>query len=383
MTKRDYYEILEVQRTATSDEIKSAYRKKALKFHPDRNPGDSSAEEKFKEAAEAYEILKDPNKRARYDQFGHQGVNGTGFSGFSDINDIFSHFGDIFGGRGGGSIFDDLFGGGRGRQRSRSRGIPGSDLKVSISLTLKEIAQGAEKTLKVKKYKSCSTCSGLGAESENDFVQCSNCNGSGEVRQVSQSIFGQFVNVSTCQACNGEGRVIKSKCPDCHGEGRIREDAKIKVRIPPGVSEGQYIPLRGQGNAGIRGGEAGDIYAYIEEERDENFIRDGDDIIYNLRISIIDAVMGAEVIVPTLTAKAKVKIEPGTEHGTTLSLRDKGIRHLDEHGSGDLLIKVNIVIPKKINSKERELLSQLGKMDNFKPIGEAKEEKSFFKSVFN
>lgn len=383
MTKRDYYEILEVQKTATADELKSAYRKKALKFHPDKNPGDDTAEEKFKEAAEAYEVLKDPNKRARYDQFGHQGVNGTGFSGFSDINDIFSHFGDIFGGGGGGSIFDDLFGGGRGRQRTRSRGVQGSDMKVSISLSLKEIAQGTEKTIKVKKYKSCSTCDGLGAASESDFAQCSSCNGTGEVRQVSRSIFGQFVNVSTCPACNGEGRIVKSKCTDCHGEGRVRDEAKIKVKIPPGVSEGQYIPLRGQGNAGARGGEAGDIYVYIMEERDENFIRDGDDIIYNLRISIIDAILGADVIVPTLTTKTKVKIEQGTEHGTLLRLRDKGIRHLNEHGSGDLLIRVNVVIPKKISAKEKELLNQLGKMDNFKPIGETKEEKSFFNKVFN
>lgn len=383
MTKRDFYEILEIEKTASAEEIKSAYRKKAMKYHPDRNPGDQSAEEKFKEAAEAYEVLKDPNKRARYDQFGHQGVNGTGFSGFHDINDIFAHFSDIFSGVGG-SIFDDFFGGGsRGRSRTRSRGIAGSDLKVEVSLSLKEIAEGTEKIIKLKKYKTCSTCNGIGASSEDAYIQCSNCGGSGEIRQVSRSIFGQFVNVNSCSACNGEGRIIKEKCPDCHGEGRLRNDVKIKVKIPPGVSEGQYIPLRNQGNAGIRGGENGDLYVYIREKRDDNFIRDGDDIIFNLKISIVDAIMGAEVFVPLLDGKTTVKIAPGTEHGTIIKVKDKGIRHLNEFGNGDQLVKVHIVIPKKISSKEKELLKQLGKMDNFKPVGEKKSEKSFLNSIFN
>lgn len=368
MTKRDYYEILGVGRNASSDEIKSSYRKLAMQYHPDRNPGNKEAEEKFKECAEAYEVLSDSQKRQRYDQFGHQGVDSTGFHGFDNINDIFSHFSDIFGGfgRGGGSIFDDFFGGSSSR-RSRSRGIPGSDLKISLKLTLEEIADGIEKTLKVRKYKPCKTCGGTGAKSGSGYTTCTYCNGTGEIRQATRSIFGQFINVSECHHCNGEGRIVKEKCPDCSGEGRIKSESTIKVNIPAGVVEGNYIPLRGQGNSGGRGGENGDLLVFIEEAQHKFFARLNDDIIYELDISFPDAVMGVDVVVPTLKGKAKLKVEAGTQAGSVLRMKEKGIKHLNGYGRGDQLVKVNIITPKKISSKEKDLLKELSKSDNFNP----------------
>ncbi|MBL8007447.1 MAG: molecular chaperone DnaJ [Ignavibacteria bacterium] len=390
MTKRDYYEILSVSKTSSVDEIKSSYRKLAMKYHPDKNPGNKEAEEKFKELAEAYEILSDPVKRQRYDQFGHQGVSGGAHS-YDNINDIFSQFGDIFGsfGRGGGgSIFDEFFGGGQ-RTSRREHNNQGSDLKINLKLTMEEIAEGVDKTIKVKKYKVCSECEGSGAKSQNGFSRCTHCNGSGEIRQATRSIFGQFINVTVCNYCNGEGRIIKEKCDECHGEGRVKTETTIKVNVPAGVSEGNYIPLRGQGNSGIRGGHPGDLLVFIEEEQHKEFTRNEDDIYYNLEVSIVDAVMGAEVVVPTLAGKAKLTIEPGTESGKFLRMKDKGIRHLNAHGRGDQIVKVNVHIPKKINSKEKELLKELGKSENFKPkhshsgTKDKKSEKNFFKSVFN
>lgn len=389
MTKRDYYEILSVTRTASAEEIKTSYRKLAMKFHPDKNPGDLKAEEKFKELAEAYEVLSDPNKRQRYDQFGHQGVNGSGFQGFDNINDIFSHFGDIFGNFGGGrgSIFDDFFGGGQGGNR-RSANTRGSDLKISIKLTLEEIAEGVEKTVKVKKFKLCPTCEGNGAKSNSGHTKCTHCNGSGEIRQTTRSIFGQFVNVTMCHYCNGEGRVIKEKCSECHGEGRVKSESTIKINIPAGVQEGNYIPLRGQGNVGVRGGSAGDLIVIIEEEKHKHFERDEDDIYYELDMSVIDVITGADVIVPTLNGKAKLTIEPGTQPGKLLRMKDKGIKHLNGYGRGDQIVRVNVHIPTKINSKEKEILKELSKSENFKPkhsqtAKEKKQEKNFFKSVFS
>lgn len=389
MTKRDYYEILSVSREASFEEIKSSYRKLAMKHHPDKNPGNTESEEKFKELAEAYEILSDPNKRQRYDQFGHQGVNsGSGFQGFDNINDIFSHFGDIFGnfGKGGGSIFDDFFGGGNtssGRQQSNE----GSDLKINISLSLEEIAEGTEKTIKIKKYKTCSKCKGTGAKSQSGYSKCSNCSGTGEIRQVTRSMFGQFINVTMCNICHGEGRIIKEKCDVCHGEGREKTETSIKINIPSGVQEGNYIPLRGQGNTGVRGGSPGDLLVFIQEEKHKNFVRDGEDIYFDLEVSIIDAIIGAEVIVPTLTGKAKLTIEPGTQSGKLLRMKGKGIKSLNGYGKGDQIVRVNIHIPSKLNSKEKELLKELSKSENFKPRAshqkkEIKEEKSFFKNVF-
>lgn len=385
MTKKDYYEILDLHREASIDEIKTSYRKLAMQYHPDRNPGNSEAEEKFKELAEAYEVLSDPHKKQRYDQFGHAGVDSTGFHGFDNINDIFSHFGDIFGNfGGGGSIFDDFFGGGSSSRR-RAQGMQGSDLKMSLKLTLEEIADGIEKTIKVKKHKVCKECNGSGAKSGSGYASCSNCNGTGEIRQVSRSMFGQFVNVSECHNCNGEGRIIKEKCPSCAGEGRTKTDSTIKVNIPPGVSDGNYIPLRGQGNAGLRGGASGDLLVFIEEEKSKHFIRHGDDVVYELGISFMDAALGADVVVPTLKGKAKLRIEQGTQSGKILRMKEKGIRHLNGYGRGDQLVKVNIYTPTKLSSKEKEVLRELLKSENFHPKNDKKKksDKSFFKAVFN
>jgi molecular chaperone DnaJ len=384
MTKRDYYEILGVNKSSSTDEIKSAYRKLAMQYHPDRNPGDKEAEDKFKELAEAYEVLSDSQKRSRYDQFGHQGVNATGFQGFDNINDIFSHFGDIFGSFSGGSIFDDFFGtGGSSSRRRGSQGIQGTDIKITLKLTLSEIADGIDKTLKIKKQKTCTTCNGTGAKAGSGYSTCSYCNGTGQIKQVSRSFFGQFVNVSECPHCNGEGRIVKERCPECNGEGRVKSEATIKVKVPAGVVEGNYIPLRGQGNAGARGGVNGDLLVFIEEEESDIFTRHNDDVLYELNLNITDAALGADVIVPTLNGKAKLKIEPGTQSGDILKMKDKGIKHLNGYGRGDQLVQVNVYIPKKLSAKEKEILKQLSKSENFQPKNNEKSGKGFFNSVFN
>lgn len=366
MAKRDYYEVLGVSKTASSDEIKKAYRKLAMQYHPDRNPDDKEAEVKFKEAAEAYEVLKDSDKRAKYDRFGHQGMRGgQDFHGFSNANDIFSHFSDIFGGGGGGSIFDDIFGGGGGQsRRQRSTGTPGQDLKVTLKLTLEEIASGTTKKIKLKKQKKCTTCNGTGAKDAASYQTCSACSGAGEVKQVSRSMFGQFVNIAPCSNCNGTGKVITSPCMTCKGDGRINEEATIKINIPAGVSDNSYMTLRGEGNAGKNGGPAGDIIAIFRELPHEYFIRDEDNIIYDLSISFPEAVLGTEVEIPTLNGRAKLKIEKGTESGKFLKMREKGIQHLNRHGAGDQLVKINIHVPKKVTSKEKDLLKELDTQPN-------------------
>jgi molecular chaperone DnaJ len=383
MTKRDYYEILGVERTASSDEIKSSYRKLAMKFHPDRNPGDKSAEEKFKELAEAYEVLSDPQKKNQYDRFGHEGLNSSGFQGFGDINDIFSRFGDIFGF--GGSIFDEFFSGGRGSRRQRQRGVPGNDIKKTVRLTLEEIAEGTEKTVEYTKFKTCDVCSGTGAKSSNAFVNCSNCGGSGEKRTVSNSIFGQIVNVTECPYCNGEGKIVKEKCERCTGSGRIKTASTVKVKIPPGVVEGNYIPLRGQGDSGMRSGPSGDLHIIIEEEPHEYFIRDGDDILFDLTISYPEAVLGTDIIVPTLKGQVNLRIESGTKAGSILRMKEKGIRHLNSYGRGDQLIRIDINVPDKISSKEKEFLKEMMKLEKFHKTRKSKDKdnKKFFKNVFN
>jgi molecular chaperone DnaJ len=385
MTKRDYYEILEVSRSASDAEIKTAYRKMAMKYHPDRNPGDSEAEAKFKEAAEAYDVLMDPNKRARYDQFGHAGLRGGGFEsgGFNNVNDIFSHFGDIFGG---GSIFDEIFGQGGARRHSgrhKQPGIQGNDLKIQLRLTLEEIAEGVEKTLKVKRQEKCEHCHGSGAKSESGTAECATCHGSGEVRTVSRSMFGQFVNIQVCPTCRGEGRVIKEKCAHCGGDGRIRNETTLKVNIPAGVSSGNYIPLRGQGDAGIRGGGAGDLIVLIEEIEHKYFVREEDDIHYELTISIADAALGTEVEIPVLGGTVMLKVDPGTQPGKILKLRDKGIKHLNHSGRGDQLVHINVYIPTKLTSKEKDMFKELGKSEHIKPKGKHGEGKSkgFFSKV--
>ncbi|MBR9976121.1 MAG: molecular chaperone DnaJ [Bacteroidetes bacterium] len=380
--KRDFYEILGVSRDAGADDIKSAYRKLAMQHHPDRNPGNHEAEEKFKEAAEAYEVLSNNDKRQRYDRFGHDGLRGSGEQGFSDINDIFSQFSDIFGGGFGGGIFEEMFGGGRGRGRRQGHGTPGSDLKIQLPLTMEEVATGVEKTLKIKRQMSCDDCSGTGARAGTSLAECPVCHGSGELRQVSRSLFGQFVNVVPCTNCSGEGRVVQEPCPTCQGDGRVSGEKTIKVKVPAGVSEGNYIPLRGQGNAGRKGGEAGDLIVYIREQEHDEFRRQDDDVLYDLVIGFSDAVLGTEVEVPTLSGRSKLKVEAGTPAGQVLRMRDKGIPHLNTSGRGDQLIRVHVYVPKKVSGPEKELLLQMRDMNGFVP-SDREESKSFFSKIFD
>lgn len=385
MAKRDFYEILGVPKTASADEIKKAYRQMAMKYHPDRNPGNKEAEEHFKEAAEAYEVLSDPDKRRRYDQFGHEGMRGTNFREFHDVNDIFSAFSDIFGGGFGGGIFDEVFGGGgRGRRSGRSQqGTPGADLKVKLTLTLEEIATGVEKKIKVKKQKKCDVCHGSGAKPGSGSSACPQCQGSGELRQVSRSMFGQFVNITTCPTCGGEGRVVRDPCTACHGEGRTPGETTIKVNVPAGVSDGNYIPLQGQGNAGQRGGPPGDLIVLIEEQPHQYFTRNGDDIVYDLNVSFPMDALGGELEIPTLSGKANLTIEPGTPTGRLLRMRERGIPHLNSYGRGDQLVRVSVWVPSKLNSKEKELLKQLAGHEHIVPNEEEKHgrSKTFFDKV--
>jgi molecular chaperone DnaJ len=385
MTKRDYYEVLGVSRNAGQDEIKKAYRQMALKFHPDRNPGNKEAEEKFKEAAEAYEVLGDPEKRRRYDQFGHEGMRGTNYREFHDINDIFSTFSDIFGSGFGGGIFDEMFGTStRGRRASRTqRGIPGSDLKAKLQLTLEEIALGVEKKIKVRKQKVCDVCKGTGSKPGTASATCPQCNGTGELRQVSRSMFGQFVNITTCPTCGGEGRVVKDPCSNCRGEGRVPGETTIKVNVPAGVSDGNYIPLQGQGNAGQRGGPPGDLIVLIEEQPHQYFARSGDDIVYDLNISFPMAALGGEVEIPTLTGKAKLTVDAGTPAGRMLRMRDRGIPHLNSYGRGDQLVRINIWVPAKLSPAEKELLKKLGDSEHITPNEQERHghSRSFFEKV--
>lgn len=378
MAKRDYYEVLGVSRSATKEELKKAYRKLAMQYHPDRNPGDKEAEEKFKEAAEAYEVLSDDTKRANYDRFGHDGLRNSGFSsgGFTDINDIFSHFSDIFGG---GSIFDDFFGASSTSSRSRRRqtGTPGSDLRVTLKLTLEEIATGTSKTIKLKKQVKCNECNGSGAEKGSSKKTCPMCKGTGEIRQVTRSVFGQFVNITPCRTCNGEGEIVDVACSKCHGDGRVQEETTLKIDVPAGVHEGSYMTLSGEGNAGKKGGRAGDLIVVFKEEEHEYFVREGDDIIYDLHLSIPEAILGTEVEVPTLNGKAMLKIDPGTPSGKMLKMTNKGIKHLNQPGYGDQLVRVIVEFPKKLTNKEKELLKELSEQPNFK--GKITEGKGFFK----
>ncbi len=372
MAKRDYYEVLGIAKTGTKDDIKKAYRKIAMQNHPDRNPDNKEAEDRFKEATEAYEILSDEEKRARYDRYGFSGMReGQDFHGYSNVNDIFSHFSDIFGGS---SIFDDFFAGGnqRGRGqggRQKGSGSPGSDLKVNLKLTLEEITTGVTKKIKIKKYITCSVCTGSGSESGSSRKTCPSCQGTGEHRTVSRSVFGQFVNIQTCSNCNGEGAVIDRPCKKCMGDGRTQDEQTIPITVPAGVGEGSYMTVRGEGNSGLRGGTSGDLLVVFQEIPHEYFKRDGDDIYLDLTISFPEAVLGTECDVPTLSGKARLKIEPGTQPGKILRMREKGIKHLNKHGSGDELVRVNVVVPKKITTKERDMLKELQTMPNINPKG--------------
>ncbi len=367
MAKRDYYEILGVEKNASDEELKKAYRKTAIKFHPDKNPDDPTAEDKFKEAAEAYEVLKDPQKRARYDQYGHQGVGGQGFGGGGmNMEDIFSQFGDIFGG-GGGSPFDSFFGGGGGRgQRMRK----GSNLRIKLKLTLKEIATGVEKKIKVNR---------LIVDPNTTFKTCSACNGAGQVKRVMNTMLGQMVSTSTCPTCGGSGQTVDSKGSGSDNSGMIKQEEVIPIKIPAGVSDGMQLSMSGKGNE-VAGGIPGDLLILVEEGPDDTFERDGNNIIYELHISFVDAALGASVEVPTIDGKVKIKIEPGTQSGKVLRLRGKGIKAIDSYGTGDQLVYVNVWTPKQLSKEEKAALEDLRDSENFKP-DPVKGEKSFFEKM--
>jgi molecular chaperone DnaJ len=373
MTKRDYYEILGVSRNSSIEDIKKVYRKLAMQYHPDRNPGDKKAEEKFKEIAEAYGVLSDEQKRANYDRFGHEGLRGMGDQGFTDINDIFTHFSDIFQGFGG---FGDIFGE-RGRTDSRSR--RGADIEIKLRLTMQEIAEGVTKKIKLKKRKICDTCSGSGSAPGSQRTTCAVCRGSGQVKQVSRSLFGQFVNIATCRNCNGQGTVVTKPCTACSGDGVSSGETTISVKVPAGVTTGNYIPLRGQGHAAPFGGDPGDVIVIIEEKEDELFERHGDDVILDLTISFPQAVLGDEIEVPTLFGKSKLTIPGGIQSGKILRMRGKGIPHLNGSGNGDQLVRISVYIPSRLNEEEKRIFKQLMTSKNFFPSGD--HEKGFFKKV--
>jgi molecular chaperone DnaJ len=375
MAKRDYYDILGVSKGASPEEIKKAYRKLAIKYHPDKNPGDKEAEENFKEAAEAYEVLSNPEKKQRYDQFGHAGMGAGGGYGGGNMNmdDIFSQFGDIFGG---GSPFEGFFGGGQ-RGGGGRRVARGSNLRIKVKLSLDEIAKGTEKKIKVNKLVTCNVCDGTGAKDKSSFHTCQTCGGSGSVRRVTNTILGQMQTTSTCPTCNGEGTQVTSKCTNCHGDGLVRGEETITINIPAGVSEGMQLSMSGKGNAAPRGGVPGDLVILIEEVPHETLKREGNNVVYDLHISFIDAALGSSIEVPTIDGKAKIKIEPGTQGGKILRLKGKGVPEVNSYHRGDQLVYVNIWTPKAISREERELLEKLQNSPNFKPQP-GKNEKSFF-----
>lgn len=380
MAKRDYYEVLGVAKSASADEIKKAYRKVAMQYHPDRNPGDKAAEEKFKEAAEAYEVLSDQEKKAQYDRFGHAGLNNRGgFGGGQGMNmdDIFSNFGDIFGD----DIFGSFFGGGGARQRGgKARGTRGSNLRIKLKMNYEEIAKGANKTVKVKKYTSCTTCSGSGAKDKNSVQNCSTCNGTGQVRKVTSTFLGQMQTVGTCPTCNGEGSTITNKCASCKGEGRVYTEETINIDIPAGVQDGMQLSLSGKGNIGERGGSSGDLIVLIEEESHPELQRDNLNVIYDMHVSIPDAIFGSNVEVPTIDGRAKIKIPPGTQSGKIFRLKGKGFPSINSYERGDQLIHVNVWTPQELSNEEKEMIEKLKDSKNFQPQPE-KNEKSFFTKV--
>ncbi|TZF83852.1 molecular chaperone DnaJ [Pedobacter sp. BS3] len=374
MAKRDYYDVLGVSRSSSADEIKKAYRKLAIKYHPDKNPGDKAAEEKFKEAAEAYEVLSNPEKRQRYDQFGHAAGSG-GFGGGMNMEDIFSQFGDVFGG---GNPFESFFGG--GQSRGGRRVIRGSNLRIKVRLTLEEVAKGTEKKIKVNKQVICKVCDGTGAKDRSSFHTCPTCGGTGSVRRVTNTILGQMQTTSTCPTCNGEGTTITNKCNACHGDGIVRGEETISINIPAGVSEGMQLSMSGKGNAAPRGGIPGDLIILVEEIPHDLLNREGNNIIYDLHISFTDAALGTSVEVPTIDGKAKIKIDAGTQPGKILRLKGKGIPEVNSYHRGDQLIYVNIWTPKALSHEERELLEKLHHSPNFRPQP-GKNEKSFFERM--
>ncbi len=379
MAKRDYYEVLGVSREASADEIKKAYRKMAIKYHPDKNPGDKQSEDNFKEAAEAYDVLSNQEKKARYDQFGHSGLNGNGgFSGggFS-MDDIFSQFGDIFGGHFGGF---GGFGGFGSTSRGGRRVNRGSDIRIRVKLDLKEIAHGAEKKVKINKQVACKACNGRGAKSEADIRTCDTCRGTGQVTRVTQTFLGAMQSASTCPTCNGEGKIISKPCSSCSGSGLVKETEEISFKIPAGVAQGMQLTVQGKGNAARRGGVNGDLLVVIEEESHPELQRDGNDLIYSLFISIPDAVLGVDADIPAVDGKLRIKVEPGTQSGKILRLRGKGLPDVNGYGYGDLLVYIQIWTPRKVEKQERELLEKMRLSDSFKP-NPNKEDRNFFERM--
>jgi molecular chaperone DnaJ len=379
MEKRDYYEVLGVSRGATKEEIKKAYRKQALKYHPDKNPGDKRAEENFKEAAAAYEVLSNDEKRARYDRFGHEGVgaSGGGFTGNGmTMEDIFSSFGDIFG-----DAFGGFAGFGGGSRRGGGRRVSkGSNLRVKVKLSLQDISSGTEKKIKVNKYVPCSACGGTGAADQNSISTCNTCHGSGHVTRVANTILGQMQTTSICPSCNGEGKSITRKCTACYGEGIVQKEEIIKINIPAGVSKGMQMNVEGKGNAARRGGINGDLLVVIDEEEHPELIREGNDLIYNLFISIPDAVLGTNVEVPTVENNVKIRIEPGTQPGKILRLRGKGLPEVNGYGRGDLLVNVNVWIPRNLPREELRTIEKLKDSDSFVPKPD-KDDRGFFERM--
>ncbi len=376
--KRDYYEILGVSKGASADEIKKAYRKVAMQYHPDRNPGDKSAEDKFKEAAEAYEVLSDADKKAKYDRFGHQafgpGMGGGGRSGGFTADDIFSQFGDIFG--------DSFFGGG-GRSSGgggQARGQRGSNLRIKMKLNYEEIANGVTKNVKVKKNVVCGTCSGSGAKDRNSVQTCGTCRGSGQVKKVTNTFLGQMQTVTTCSTCNGAGQTVTAKCVTCKGDGKVFGEETISIEIPAGVQEGMQLSMSGKGNAGERGGPNGDLIIQIEEEAHPELQRDGLNLAYDLYISFPDAAFGTNIEVPTIDGRAKIKIPAGTQSGKIFRLKGKGFPEVQGYSRGDQLVYVNVWTPQELSSEEKNLLEKLNKSSNFKPRPD-KSNKSFFERV--
>ncbi len=382
MAKRDYYEILGVPKNVDADALKKAYRKVAMQYHPDMNPGDKASEDKFKEAAEANEVLSDPDKRARYDRFGHAGVDGNSGRGGGnpfggggvDIEDILRNFGSMFGDEGGGGGFGG-FGGGRGG--ARAQGQRGSNLRIKVKLTLEEIATGVHKKIKVRKQVPCTTCSGTGAKDSNSTTNCNTCKGSGQVRERRQTFLGVMETVGTCGGCGGSGKIITAKCNTCRGESYVMGEELIEIDLPAGVAEGMQLSVSNKGNAGTKGGPNGDLVIIIEEEKHEYFERDNHNIIYDLYLNMADAALGANIEVPTLDGKAKITITPGTQAGKVLRLRGKGLPVLQSYEKGDQLIQIHVWTPKKVSNEERALLEKLRTMPNFNPTPD-KSERGFF-----
>lgn len=379
--KRDYYEILEVNKNASADEIKKAYRKIALKYHPDRNPNNKEAEEKFKEAAAAYEVLSDPEKRKRYDQYGHAGVDGQTGAHYQSAEDIFRHFGDIFGDGAGFDPFEAFFGGGSSTRRTRTKGRKGANLRIKVKLSLRDVAFGTQKSIKVKKHIVCHTCNGSGAKDASSVGKCGNCGGSGVVRKVSNTILGQMQTTTTCPVCNGSGESITKKCNTCNGLGTVYGEETLQLDFPPGLQDGMQLSISGKGNAGENGGPAGDLLVQVEVENNTELEIDGQNLIYNLTVNFADAVLGTQVEVPTIDGKAKFKVPAGTPSGKIFRLSGKGLPSVNNYGRGDQLIVLNIYSPQNISAEERKLLEKIKASPNFSPKPGEQTERGFFERM--